>query len=252
LQGGRIGIQPKRIAAAVATRTDNFTRDPRRLAMAPTAKSATAVNWDGSPLTLAQYEQAQMAQTPNGSVIFIWQNVATMNQDGTLVLTSGGSEPQTLAAPALNPRPSFEVRNWQAMNLNVTNLSVMPNTPILIAMLGPGLGATPANLVVGTPLMLAAGQTAQGLASGDALRLTIRTDAKIPATIGLTVGPSAGGSHTYLLGLNMPSKPPGYTQTSPDNGLIYGPFESRSGTAFVANISAPGRSVSVLLQASGC
>jgi hypothetical protein len=46
--------------------------------------------WDGAPLTLAQNEQAIMPQTPNGSAVLAWLNMATQNNSGTLALTTDG------------------------------------------------------------------------------------------------------------------------------------------------------------------
>ena len=53
--------------------------------MATTAKfdilgaNASNANWDGSPLTLAYRESAAMPQTTNGSMIFAYQNTASLN-----------------------------------------------------------------------------------------------------------------------------------------------------------------------------
>ena len=63
--------------------------------------------WDGAPLTLAQNEQAIMPQTPNGSAVLAWLNMATQNNSGTLALTTDGTAPQMLEAPALMTAPNI-------------------------------------------------------------------------------------------------------------------------------------------------
>ena len=64
-------------------------------------------NWNGSPLTLQQYDSATMPQTPNGSLILAYVNQATQNNQGTLAYTTGGSAPGFLNAPPLTNAPSL-------------------------------------------------------------------------------------------------------------------------------------------------
>ena len=45
--------------------------------------------WLGAPLTLAHNEQAIMPQTPNGSAVLVWLNMATRNNNGTRCLARG-------------------------------------------------------------------------------------------------------------------------------------------------------------------
>jgi hypothetical protein len=219
--------------------------------VAPNAKSANAVNWDGSPLTLAVNASAQMAQTPNGSVIFTWQNMAAVNNDGTLAVTVGGAPPKMLDAPALITAPSFWVNNFQGSNVNVANVSVRPPTPIRIQMYGPGMpGITPQTLSVGTALSLAPGEVALGMVQPN-LRLILQATAGNVSTIALLGGPlDPSGNNGYVFGLNMPSTPPNYTKTTPGNDLEFGPFNWGSSPVFVANLSPENAGpVSVLLQA---
>ena len=102
--------------------------------------------WDGTRLTLAVREGATMPQTPDGSMIFAFQNASRMNNAGKLAMTSGGGAPQFLVAPALALQPNIVISNWMGNNLNLTNISVNTNTPIWIQAYGPGLGPEPASL----------------------------------------------------------------------------------------------------------
>src|SRR5262245_53809504 len=110
-------------------------------------------NWNGAPLTLAVNDSASMPQTTNGSMVLAYQNKATQNNMGTLILTSGGGAPTSLDVPALANQPSVLVNNWKANNLNLTNVSANSATPIWIEAFGPGIsGFTALTLTVGTPL----------------------------------------------------------------------------------------------------
>src|ERR1700733_205147 len=102
------------------------------------AAAAIANNdWNGSPLTLAQHDSALMPQTANGSMVVAWQNVATQNNDGALILTSGGGAPQPFDAPQLALAPTILVQNWGANDLKITNTSLAAATPIWIEAYGP-------------------------------------------------------------------------------------------------------------------
>src|SRR4051812_22880756 len=90
----------------------------------------TNPNWNGSPLTLAQYDTASMPQTTYGSMVLAYQNTGTQNSAGTLVVTSGGNAPLNLPAPALTNQPNVYVGNWAANNLNLSNTSANAATPI--------------------------------------------------------------------------------------------------------------------------
>jgi hypothetical protein len=219
--------------------------------MAPTAKSATAVNWDGSPLTLAVNASAQMQQTPLASLALAWQNMATQNDDGTLAVTSGGAPPTMFDAPALTTAPSFRVNNFQDNNVNVTNVSAQPAIPILVQMYGPGIpGITPVPLQMNVPVQLPSGGVAQGMGQPANVLLRLRTNTANLSTIILIGGPlDAGGNNGYVFGLNMPSTPPNYTKTTPGNTLDFGPFNWGLSILFVANLSPrPAAPVSVVLQ----
>src|SRR5262249_8681289 len=101
--------------------------------------AAVTNNWNGAPLRLEQYDQAAMPNTPNGSTIFAFENLATENNNGSLTLGSGGTWTKSLPADPLQNAPSIFVYNWQANNLTVTNFSPNPNTPIQIQACGPGM-----------------------------------------------------------------------------------------------------------------
>jgi hypothetical protein len=117
--------------------------------------------WDGAPLTLAQNEQAIMPQTPNGSAVLAWLNMATQNNSGTLALTTDGTAPQMLEAPALMTAPNIVARNWHGADLRLTNISADPSTSIWIQMLGLRLpGVKPIPLPLDTPTIITSLQTA--------------------------------------------------------------------------------------------
>lgn len=203
---------------------------------------ANILNWDGSPLTLATHDTAVMPQSPNGSAILLWNNVATVNNTGTLMLSVDAEAPQTLDAPAMMTAPSFLVNNWQSRKLTVANVSSAPNTPILIGMLGPGLpGIVPKHLVVGAPFLLASAHVAQGQLPPSQLLLTIRTNTTNLLTVVLLGGPTdAGGNNGYVFGVNFPrpQPPPGYTKVTTSSQLTFGPFDWGASSVFVANMSS--------------
>src|SRR5215218_4737696 len=102
--------------------------------------------WTGTPTTITPQQNASLAQTPNGTLIFAWQNQSTTANAGRLSLSSGGSG-QLLDAPALTNQPALLVKNFKGSNLSVSNISSTSATPILIEAVGPGLpGLTPTAL----------------------------------------------------------------------------------------------------------
>jgi hypothetical protein len=182
-------------------------------------------DWNGSPLTLARYDSAMMPQTANGSMIVAWQNAAQLNNDGTLMLASGGGPPQPFDAPALALAPTILVRNWRANDLKITNTSLAAATPIWIEAYGPGIpGRNPITLVPGappTPVKL--GDSLQGIARGWT-QLIMQSNSNELGLFALIGGPQdASGNNAYVFAINFPEStaPPGYTKTTMANSLTY-------------------------------
>jgi hypothetical protein len=205
--------------------------------------------WTGAPTTLVPGNNVNLPQTTNGSLVFAYQNMSTMNNQGTLSLTSGGSPPQFLNAPALANQPSILINNWQANNLSVTNVSPTgSNTPIWIEALGPGLpGLTPSTLPVdGTTVALATYQAAQGTALPRWMQLIMQANSGSLTIFAVIGGPTdASGNNAYVMSVNATANtgpgtgmppPAGYYATTTSNYFTY-QFNWGSSTIFVANIS---------------
>ncbi|RUW46367.1 hypothetical protein EOA32_31770 [Mesorhizobium sp. M1A.F.Ca.ET.072.01.1.1] len=202
-------------------------------------QSLTATDWDGSPTTLAVRDGVSMPQTPNGSMILAFQNASLMNNAGKLALTTGSSQPQFLPAPALVLQPTVLIKNWQANNLNLTNVSTAVKTPIWIAAYGPGIGATPATLTAGHPVSVAVYTTLQAVTSPQYMQLSFQANSGGLCLFAFLGGPQdANGNNAYAIALNsqygdtgpghpMPA-PPGYYATA--GGNTYG-FEFNWGTS---------------------
>jgi hypothetical protein len=205
-------------------------------------------SWDGSPLTLAYRESAAMPQTTNGSMIFAYQNTGALNNAGKLALTSGGSNPNVLVAPALLLQPSIFVNNWQANNLSVTNISVAAATPIWIEAFGPGLpGQKPVALAINTALTLKPGGIAQGTSTPNWMQLTLGTNTGQLIVVAVVGGPQdSSGNNAYAIALNSPSgntgpgtsspAPQGYYATASGNNYSF-EFNWGSSVVYVANLS---------------
>ena len=202
-------------------------------------------SWDGSPLVLAQHQSATMPQTTNGSMILAWLNLATMNNLGQLALTTGGSAPEFVSAPALTEQPSVLVRNWQANNLTVSNTSQAIATPIRVQAIGPGIpGIKPVTLPNdGTKLILAPGGNAQGVALPQYMQLAITNNSGNYSVIGVISSAAA-----CLIAVNAPANtgagsgntapaPAGYCATVMGNSYAWN-FNWGSSVIFVSNLSA--------------
>ena len=214
----------------------------------------TTSNWDGSPLTLAVNDSANMPQTTNGSMVFAYQNSATLNNAGTLSLTSGGNVPQSLFAPALANQPSILVNNWQANNLNILNISANSATPIWIEAFGPGLpGIKPIALPIGATTTLTtlgadlSKAVAQGTASPNYMQIVLSSNTPNLTIAAIVGGPvDATGNNAYVVAVNSPAgdtgpgtgapAPAGYFATRGGNSYTY-QFNWGSSTIFVANMS---------------
>ena len=204
--------------------------------------------WYGSLLELNVSDSANMPQTTNGSMVFMYFNGATLNNAGTLSLTSGGNPPQSLYAPALANQPSVLVNNWLANNLNVLNISANASTPIWIQAYGPGLpGQSPSTLVIGTPLKLGVLQSAKGTASPNYMQLAFTSTTQNLSIFTIIGGPLDGtGNNAYVVAINSPSgdtgpgtgapAPAGYYATRGGNNYTQ-QFNWGSSTIYVSNIS---------------
>jgi hypothetical protein len=205
-------------------------------------------NWDGSPTTLKPNDNVLLPQTTNGSMVLLAQNTSTVNNNGTLTYTSGGSVPVSIPLYPLLNQPNVVVNNWFGNNLSLTNTSLPSSaTPIWVAAVGPGLpGVTPATLPMdGTLITLADGKTAAGNAIPAYMQLILQSTA---GTLGIAVvigGPSdATGNNAYVIAINAAANtgpggatpPPGYYATTTANTYTM-QFNWGSSLVFVANES---------------
>lgn len=208
------------------------------------AVGATVI-WDGSPKTITTLgDTLLMPQTPNGSMVFAYQNKATLNNAGELSLSSGG-DATVLGANFGALVPSINVDNWQSNNLTVNNISAQNATPIWVEAFGPGLpGQTPVPITVGTALTLNPAPGTASIATGATppksmlLRMSSTTgDASVIALIGGP--PDQTGNNAYVFGLNVPSgqSPVGYTKVSQGNTINY-TFNWGATVLYIANMSA--------------
>ncbi len=212
-------------------------------------QNSVNTTWTGSPTTLLPNQNANLPQTTNGSMVFAYQNQTTKNNQGTLSLTSGGGAPDFLTAQALANQPSILVKNWQANNLSVTNISPpSSDTPIWIMAIGPGLpGVNPATLPVdGTPVGLSTNQTAQGNALPRYMQMVIQSNTGDLTIIAVIGGPpDQSGNNAYVFAVNSTQNtgpgtgfppPAGYYATSTSNFITF-QFNWGSSAIFVANMS---------------
>lgn len=172
--------------------------------------------WNGVGTTLAVNQSVGMPQTPNGTTVFGSVNQATMNNAGTLALTSGGSAPDFIDVPALAAQPGILMKNWHANNLKVTNTSPNSDTPIWICLYGPGIPgqSSMALKTDGTPLGLATGQSAAATALPQYMRLYLTSTSPTLCIFAIIGGPpDASGNNGYVIAVNA-----GAT-TGPDTGM---------------------------------
>lgn len=223
-------------------------------------QNSVGASWNGSPTVLLTSQNTGMPQTPNGTTIFAATNQSTLNNQGQISLTSGGGAPNILPVPALTSQPTININNWQANNLSVTNISANNNTPILVQAVGPGIpGITPLPIVIGTPLLLALGQSAQTNALPQYMQLVIQVTGPTLGIIGVIGGPAdATGNNGYVIAVNSTANtgpgtgvpaPAGYYATTTSNTYAY-QFNWGSSLVFVSNLSpSTAQTVSVLLRA---
>lgn len=217
--------------------------------------------WDGSPLTLNVNDQAQMPQTPNGTMIFAATDLSP-SSEGNLLITSGGGPALTPTLDAGATAPWISTNNWGANNLKVTNTSLNLNTPIQIQAVGPGMpGVTPLTLAQFTPLALAAGAVASGNTNPQQMQLVIQNTSGTTSVIGIIGGPQTNGVNGYVVAVNAaqtagpgttnPSgtPPQGYYATTTGNQYTFN-FNWNGGKIFVGNVSSSqSTSVTVTLRA---
>jgi hypothetical protein len=216
--------------------------------------------WNGSGTVLLAGQNVVMPQTANGTIIFGWVNQSGMNNFGMLSLTSGGSAPTSLDAPALSAQPGVLMNNWHANNLSVTNVSLNQQTPIWISAFGPGVpGQTSMRLSTnGTPVPLATGQSAQGTALPQYMQLGMQSATPTLCIFGIIGGPTdATGNNGYAIAVNASANtgpgtgnppPAGYFATTTSNAY---PFQFNWGgaTVYVVNLSpATASGAQVLLR----
>ena len=208
-----------------------------------------AVTWDGTPTTLNPNDNVNLPQTSDGSLCLAYQNMAKLNNNGTLSVTSGGGAPTFLTAQGLANAPSILVKNWGGNNLSLTNISLTSSKkPIWVSVVGPGLSTTPpANLPTnGTQVSLVSGKAAQGVAIPRWMQLIMQAtsgDYTLLVVIGGT--PDASGNNCYVFGLNAAANtgpgtgtpaPAGFYATTSGNTATF-QFNWGSSAIFVANES---------------
>jgi hypothetical protein len=205
-------------------------------------------SWNGIGTTIAVNQSLGMPQTPNGTTIFGWVNQATLNNEGNLSLTSGGNPPTFLVAPALSAQPGIFMNNWQANNLNVTNISPNANTPIWVCLYGPGIpGQSSMTLKTdGTQLGLATGQSAVATALPQNMRLLMSGTSPKLCIFAIVGGPpDSSGNNGYVIAVNASANtgpntgaapPPGYYATTTGNAYPF-IFSWGSSKVYVVNLS---------------
>lgn len=190
------------------------------------------VDWNGAGLQLGVSDKAVMKQTPEGSMIFAFENRSLQNNSGKLSLLSGAGPPEIYTSPALLLQPMVLARNWRGGNLDVTNISANNNTPIWIAAFGPGIGPKPQPLPIGQTVAVAEDGTLQGTTNANWMQLTFTSHSSQLALFGFIGGPAdASGNNAYAVALNSPDgdtgpppnkKPPtGYFATARGNTFSY-------------------------------
>jgi hypothetical protein len=211
--------------------------------------SSLGATWDGAPAVLQPNHTLSMPQTPDGTSILTYENLAQRNNLGRLSVTSGGSAPQFYTVPPLMHQPSYLIENWHASNLGLANVSLAQDTPIRVQDVGPGMpGTEPSTIPTdGTWLTLAPGKTAATVAVPRYMQLTFRNTSGDLTEIVLMGGPAdSAGNNAYAIELSAqtvsgppsstPATPPYYATTTADT-YTYRFFWNAS-TVFVANLSA--------------
>jgi hypothetical protein len=224
-------------------------------------------NWTGMWVLLNPGDNANMPQAPNGSMVLVYMNVATINTLGQLAVTSGGGAPTFLNAQSLQNQPNILTQNFggpTTNNLSVTNTSIPgSNNPIWVAAVAPGIpGVTTTALpTTGVAVTLAPGANAQGTALPRYMQLIMQATTGSLTIFALIGGPmDSGGNNAYVISVNDSvngntgpgtgkTPPPGYFATTSSNAYPYS-FNWGSSNVFVANLSpTTSATASVFLRA---
>ena len=196
-------------------------------------QSVVDPNWLGLPLTLGMRDSATMQQTSDGPMILAYRNTSGMNNAGKLALTSGGSQPQFLSAPALALQPTILINNWRANNLMLTNASLNTTTTIWIAAFGPDVGSPPQPLQAdGAAVPVALYTALQATTNPRWMQLGFQANSGDLCLFAFIGGPpDASGNNAYAIALNSPcgntgpgtakAAPPGYYATAGGNNYSY-------------------------------
>jgi hypothetical protein len=223
------------------------------LGIAPLESTPVSDQWDGAPITIQAGQTVVMPETPNGSAIFTCENLATINNAGSITL-SYGSIKVSLNVYPFTQTPEFQIQNWAAQALSVANTSPQRNTPIRIQLIGTGLaGTNPVNLPLdGTSVSLNPGACAQSGVPPQYLQFAMQASGGETSIVAVIGGPiDSYGENSYVFGLNFPQNtgpgsgppvvapPPGYYQTTSGNNIAYQfawiPF---GGLLFCADLSS--------------
>ncbi len=224
-----------------------------RFGIVPLESEPVSSQWHGAPLTLNAGQNVVMPQAPNGSAIFTCENLAAINNAGSIMLTCG-SVKTSLRVDPFTQTPVFLIQNWAAQTLSVTNTSPQQSTPIRIQLIGTGLcGTTPVPLPMdGTAVTLASGQCAQGSAPAQYMQFSMQSSVGEASVVAMIGGPvDASGGNSYVFGLNFSQNtgpgtgppvvapPSGYYQTTTGNNLPYQfNWSPMGGLLFCANLSS--------------
>jgi hypothetical protein len=189
--------------------------------------------WTGTPTTLTPQQNASLSQTPNGTLIFAYQNNSTTANAGRLSLSSGSS-PQLLDVPALTNQPLLLIKNFKGSNLSVSNVSQTSPTPIMIEAVGPGLpGLTPTKLPMdGTVLQLVpygaktGNVAAQGNAPSQSVVVSLQANSGQLTILAIQVGNNA-----MVIALNA-AQESGPGSDSPDTAPPAGYFATTTGNNY--------------------
>lgn len=205
-----------------------------------------------------------MTPTPDGSMMFAFQNMSEQNNEGKLALTSGGGPPAIYTSPALLVQPRVLVGNWQGNSLTITNISTVQNTPIGIEAFGPGIGTPPQPLLIGEPVSVAPSGTLKGMTNPNWMQLGFQFNASQLAVFGFIGGPvDATGNNAYVVAVNSPCgdtgpgtgkpAPPGYFATAGGNNFSY-EFNWGASVLFVAYFGSavvlpPAKTMTMIVKA---
>ena len=205
-----------------------------------------AQTWDGRGMTLAVDQNVSMPQTPAGTLVFGYFNLASQNNRGELSVSSGGNPPMFFYPEANANQPSIYRHNWNADNLSVTNISANKATPIWIAGYGPGVpGQSPLQLPIDTPVPLVTGQSAQGNAKPQYMQLILQSPSATLSIFAVVGGPQdSTGNNGYVFAVNAtantgpdgPTPPPGYYATTTSNTYTF-QFNWGASLVYVVNMS---------------